>query len=809
MNKNILKMSYPARWWKAMWREALPSGNGEIGAAVYGGTYEETVMLTHTDLWWKGKTPSMPNVSDQLPKVRDLLNIGEPRQARNIIADAFVEKKYNPQMASPLPLGDLKIIMPAEHAFKKYSRQLNMENGEVKVEWFDGGINYHRHVFVSRDDNIIVCKISSEGGVINKAKLFFDLHDRRDAMYQADNATIKVTKNLEEYLPQNLERKGKEDFLYYAATNDDGTDFGAVAKIFANHKKHINKELWVEDSQEILVLIKVFIKSERSEAWKNATEKLNIVSDSYEKLLQKHEDIHKKLFDSTKLDLYADNREMTNEALLMEAYNNQVPTALVEKIWAFGRYLLISSSKSGGNPCHLYGLWCGEYQGMWAFNMLNENVAMIYWHALSGNMPELLLALFDYYEKMIDDFKENAKKIYGCRGIYIPAPTTPESGLLKLILPHIIHWTGGAGWLAQHYYDYYLFTQDIEFLAKRALPFMKEVALFYEDFFVIDERGYFISSPSNSPENTPGNYWYGEGMNGSEKDMETTINATMDFAIAKEVLTNLINGSKEVNMYAENIKKWEEMLERIPPYEINEDGAVKEWMHAFFEDNYHHRHESHIYPVFPGIEVTKESDPSLFQAFVTAVRKRLIIGLKEQSGWSLAHMANNYARMGEGDMALECLEIMSRSCVLNNFYTTHNDWRNMGIGVDMDWAPIQLDANMGWCSAINEMLMFSIPGQISILPSLPNKWKKGKVENLLARGGIEVSIEWDYSSGKSIVELKAIKKDSLIDLIMPDKVISVKGHSLINHKIYKVQLIKEKKIQIEMNLKPIQQEEIC
>lgn len=185
------------------------------------------------------------------------------------------------------------------------------------------------------------------------------------------------------------------------------------------------------------------------------------------------------------------------------------------------------------------------------------------------------------------------------------------------------------------------------------------------------------------------------------------------------------------------------MLEKIPPYQINEDGAVREWMHPFFSDNYHHRHQSHIYPVFPGIEVTRDSDPGLFKAFETAIRKRLEIGISEQTGWSLAHMACVYARMQDGNSALECLNLLSRSCIKNNFYTVHNDWRGMGIGVEMEWAPFQIDANMGWSAAIQEMLLFSVPGKIFVLPALPKAWKRGSVSGLVARGGITVSIDWN------------------------------------------------------------------
>ena len=185
------------------------------------------------------------------------------------------------------------------------------------------------------------------------------------------------------------------------------------------------------------------------------------------------------------------------------------------------------------------------------------------------------------------------------------------------------------------------------------------------------------------------------------------------------------------------------MQSHIPPYEINEDGAVKEWMHPFFKDNYHHRHQSHIYPLFPGREVTRSSDPELFKAFETAIDKRHVIGLGEQTGWSLVHMANVYARLLNGDQALECLDLLTRSCVKNNLYTTHNDWRGMGIGVEMEWAPFQIDANMGLSATIHQMMMNSRSGHISILPALPSRWRKGSITGLLARGRITVSIWWD------------------------------------------------------------------
>jgi alpha-L-fucosidase 2 len=208
------------------------------------------------------------------------------------------------------------------------------------------------------------------------------------------------------------------------------------------------------------------------------------------------------------------------------------------------------------------------------------------------------------------------------------------------------------------------------------------------------------------------------------------------------------------------------MIARLPKYEINADGAIREWLHADFIDNYHHRHLSHLYPLFPGNEITRHSDPTLFEACRVAVEKRLVIGLGDQSGWSLSHLANIYARLEQGDRALQCLEILSRTCVGANLFTYHNDGRKQGITMDMDYPGIgsayQIDANLGWTAAILEMLVASSVGRITLLPALPSAWQRGAIRGVGARGGVTVDLAWDLAERRIDVTLQADEEQSLV-----------------------------------------------
>ncbi|MCA0757653.1 glycoside hydrolase family 95 protein [Paenibacillus sp. N4] len=752
-DRDKLIMSYPASWWRNMWREALPSGNGVIGASVFGGVQEETVLLNHARLWHWGRRDELPDVSGTLARTRSLMDERRYGEASWLLADTLKERGYGTKLASRFPLAAIRLEMPCRSAFRGYSRTLSMDSGEVSVAWTDGGHRFRRQLFVSRADDAVVYRLDGEGegGAAVAGELGLVLHpsDR-----WADSPEFQ---ELERSVETGASAGAESGFAWFAGTNDDGTDYGAVMLVLPEGGSLTADAgaLRFEGAGSVLVLVKLFVREERASGWERLKTELSdlALGSTYETLLERHLALHLPLYRSASLELDdAEAEPSSNERLLLEAYEGEASPALVRKLWAYGRYLFISgtSASEEAEPFGLYGLWGGDYRLVWSHNMANENVQMMYWHAHAGGLGELVPTLFRYYEGLMGDFRDNARKLYGCRGIYIPAGSTPGIGVPNQIVPVIMNWTGAAGWLASHFDGHFRYTGDMAFLRERAMPFMREALRFYEDFLVTDEEGRYRLYPSVSPENTPLNFMPADGKPLAHP-MPTAIDATMDVAILKELLCHYIEALQAVEAEPEEILYWARMLGKLPEYRINKDGAVCEWLHPDFEDRYAHRHLSHLYPVFPGHEVTKEREPEWFAAFETAVRKREI---GAQSGWSLAHMAAVYARLGDGDSSLECLDILARSCLLPNFMTLHNDWRGMGVSMRMPAAPVQLDANLGWVNAVQEQLLQVSPGLVKLLPALPGRWSKGRLTDWRFHTG-RVSVEWDGEAGSFRAELTA------------------------------------------------------
>ena len=752
-----------------IWQDALPLGNGKTGALVFGNIHRDTIVLNHEELFFKCDKPEISDVSDKFPKFKEMVKAGDFLGGNEFFKDEIIKNIHGELKIDPYqPMYLINITMLPNSAFSDYERSLNFENGLAKVRWNDSGINFEKSYFVSITDNIFITRITADKEKSVTATLSVKPQDIPKKNATFGNSIIKNGK-----LPFDYEIVYEKDAISFDAKyHDNGIIFGGKSRIITDSSDIVTDDkggITVSNANEIILITKLYINDEKE----SVEESLSIfyAENTFKNLFEKHEKLFSELFNRVILDIPGKMPEKvvkTNEELIFENYNGKIADELLFKMYHFGRYLLISSSFKSKLPANLQGLWNGDYDPEWQADFHNdENIQMNYWAALSANLKETTKAYFDYYSSNMEDFKTNAKNIYGCRGILAPVAQSTHGFITYPDLPWF-SWTAGAGWLGQLYFDYWLCTDDDDFLKETALPYLEEVAYFYEDFVSYNESGDIEFIPSLSPENVP-------IIDGKESNIFCTINATMDIAVCKEVLSNLIVAYKHLGIGEEKVILWENMISRLPKYDINADGAFREWLYEGLEDNYNHRHQCHIYPLFPGIEITKEDDTQMFEALRVAIEKRLTIGLTYQTGWSYAHMANVYARLGDGERLRECLSLICRSCLGQNLFTYHNDWREQGLTLE-NWfgigemPPFQIDANFGITSAVIESLLFSKPGFVKLLPALPADWNKGSVKGLIARGNITVNISWDYE--KNFFEAKLIsQKAQNITVKLPDNIV--------------------------------------
>ncbi len=754
ITRDTLYMQHPASWWRDTWREALVSGNGHTGVSFYGGTKEQTLMITDGDLWYGGMAEKLPDVHEALKRMRDKMDKGAYQEASWEIVNELKRCGYQAELESPLPMADLKIQITPQSTFHHYLRVLQMDTGEVSCQWQEQEVWYRCDSFVSRADDIVLYRIRASKPVIC-ANFRADIHK---------NPGMPVPEAYEE-IEKKKQLETEKDWLYYQSVNTDNRFFGMAAKVESDGRQKAEfGRIFVEDAGEIMIAIRSFIKDETGTGMQKAKDWISGHARSYEEHLKRHIPPHQRLYKSAELE-FDEYKESSNESLLHQAFVEEQPTELMEKMWKYGRYLFISGTAESANPFPLYGIWSGSYNPLWPHNMANENTQMIYWHSFVGNLAQYHRSLFRYYNSRMDTFRENAQKLFGCRGIYMTAGTTPNVSAPNQVVPVIINWTGAAGWIAQHYSAYIAYRPEEEaYIRKEILPYMEEVAAFYEDFIRYKEDGSIKLYPSVSPENTPQNFMppLSEMI---AHPMPTTINATIDLAIIKEFFTNLIEIEKKYGCHQERLEGWKKILESIPPYKTNGYGAIREWQEEEFEDRYDHRHLSHIYPVFPGNEVNSADCPQEMEKYKKAVALRKI---DAQTGWSMVHMAAIYARFDEGEKAAECLDNMAKSCLLSNFFTLHNDWRGMSITLDMDPAPVQLDAALGYVNAVQEMILYASKDLLKILPALPKRLNSGKIRNFCYPDG-EISLCWNRQEKMLRVKMTAARSHT-IRVCLPDYV---------------------------------------
>ena len=744
------------------WNKGLVSGNGRLGATIYGQPGDETVLLNHARLFMPLHKPLPPvDTASHLSEIRKLLADGQYQRAADLVVELSKQEGYEGKhWTDPfIPAFDLRVHAALSSSAADYSRSVDFASGVASVRWSDARGDFERSLFVSRADNVVVLAIrGSKGGTVD-CELELATHPSKGNGGWAEGQAYKD--GIAEA------RSGVEnDCLTFRASfkrNWPGSlqGYEGVARVVnrGGTRSVSGGSIVVKGADEVLVLGRIELLNDFAHS-KIASLKKDLaeVKPDFEALLSRHAKIHGGIFNRARLDLGGGaDRARSSEELIAQSKSGPLSPALLEKQFDAARYNILSSS--GDLFPNLQGIWGGTYGPPWSGDFtLNGNVQSAIAADLSGNMAECLVPFFDYLDAHLPEFRTNARRLYHCRGIYVPSRASSHglNNHFDGTWP-MTFWTAGAGWAAQFYYNYYLYTGDKTFLRTRALPFMKEAAEFYEDFLIEGQNGKWLFSPSYSPENHPGN-----------SNSQACVNATMDIAVARELLTNCIVAANALETDSDAVKRWRAMLAKMPPYELNAQGAVKEWTTPLLTDNDAHRHCSHLYALYDGLPADIASNAPLRHAFELALERRLDVrrtefaGGKGPGGRPPGEMAFGIVFEGLSAASLhkanDCGQVLgwlSQHYWGSNLVTTHNPE-----------AIFNTDLCGGFPAILLRMLVDSAPGKIDLLPAWPDSLPSGKIEGIRCRGQIEVSrLEW--TAEKIVAEFRS-PIDQDIDLRTPD-----------------------------------------
>lgn len=755
LNEEILWYKQPAN----NWNDALPLGNGKLGVMVFGNTSAERIQLNDDSMWpadhedWNEPEGN----KNDLEEIRSLLFSGKNDEADKLFVEKFSRKSV---VRSHQTLGDLFIDFNHQN-ITDYKRELNISNATATVSYRSDGSLITERVFVSKPDKAIIIELTSEASEGLNARL------RLSRPKDKGVETAKAFTTDENLLLMQGEVTQREGIF-----SSDSTPILEGVK-FETSLKINNEGGAVQRGDDYLDLKNVkkatiYLVSNSSfyfETYKeqNKLDMKAIASKSFEALKKEHIEDYQRLY--SRLDIKLDSNALDTiptDQRLARIKKGNFDLGLETLLFQYGRYLLISSSREGTNPANLQGLWNEHIKAPWnADYHLNINLQMNYWLADVTNLGELNKPLFDYIDRLVENGKVTANKNFGCRGTFIPHAT--DLWAATWLRAPTAYWgcsVGGGGWLMQHYWQHYEYTRDIEFLRERAFPAIQEVARFYSDWIIEDPRdGTLISAPSTSPENR---FYNAEG-----KAVATCLGSAMDQQVIYEVFNNYLKACEILNInnsFVERIKQQKSKLR--PGFVIGDNGRILEWDRAYKEFEPGHRHMSHLYGFHPGTSITKDENPEIFKAVKNTLDYRLANG-GAGPGWSRAWLINCSARLLDGEMAYEHIQLLLKKSIGDNLFDLH--------------PPFQIDGNFGYTAGVSEMLLQSHEeNTIRILPALPKAWKNGHIKGLVARGGLIVDIFWSNNMlDKAII---TSKNNNKFNLLYQDEIIQIemqKGDSYI------------------------------